>query len=108
MSERLATGLWVEAKLRELDRTAISYYVVNKGAYFSGAVLLKINGLMGQCRLLTQFRNENGDLDWMSPFKSEHIEEIEADNYISKAIQRDSDLWVIEIEDRSFKNPFEG
>ena len=107
MSERLATGLWVEAKLRELDRAAISYYVANKGAYFSGTVLLKINSLAGHCRLLTQFRNENGVLDWMSPFKSEYVDESEADIYINKSIQRDSDLWVIEVEDRNLKNPFE-
>ena len=103
---RIATGLWVEAKLRELGREAISYYIVNKGAYFSGTVLLKINSLAGDCRVLTQIRDEHGILKWLSPLKAEIMVESEADAYIQRALQRDQDIWVIEIENRNLKNPF--
>ncbi|MCC7305631.1 MAG: DUF1491 family protein, partial [Alphaproteobacteria bacterium] len=49
--DRLPTALWVEAHLRQLDIKAVSYYIAHKGAYASGTVLLKLNGLAGSCRL---------------------------------------------------------
>ena len=105
--ERLPTGLWIEAKLRDLDHKAVSYYVANKGNYFSGTVLLKINGLNGYCQVLTQLRDECGKLKWAAPLKETKMAELNADAYIKRSIDRDGDIWVIEIEDRNFTNPFE-
>lgn len=104
----LPTGLWVDAHLRQMTLACIPYYVAQKGAYASGTVLLKINLLNGLCRVLSQIRGINGELGWMKALKDEHVAESDADAYIRRAINRDPDLWVIEIEDRSGQNPFEG
>ena len=104
MSEtRLAAGLWIEAQLRQLDQNAVPYYLINKGAYFSGTVLLKINSIDNGCKVLTQIRDENGRLEWMNALKEEWGQEADADSYISRAVSRDPDLWAIEIEDRHMK-----
>lgn len=104
MSEtRLPAGLWIEAQLRQLDQEAVPYYLINKGAYFSGTVLLKINSIDNGCKVLTQIRDENGKLCWMNALKQEWLPEQEADSYITRAISRDPDLWAIEIEDRHMK-----
>lgn len=103
---RLPAGVWIEAGLRRLDVSARSYYVVHKGAWASGTVLLKINRLQGECRLLGQIRDENGALGWGAVLKSETVAEADADAYIRRAIDRDPDVWVIEIEDREGNNPF--
>ena len=97
--ERLPTGLWVEAQLRQMDQDAISYYLINKGAYFSGTVVLKINSINDGCQVLTQIRDENGKLGWMNALKAEWVVESEADAYVRRAIDRDQDIWAIEIED---------
>lgn len=107
MDDRIATGLLVEAKLRQLDRDAISYYIINKGAYFSGTVLLKINNLSGICRVLIQETDERGEKKWISPLLKSDLSESEADSYILRTKNRDPDIWIIEIEERGLMNPFE-
>lgn len=110
MSEdnRIPTAVWVDAHLRKLQADGKSCYIVNKGAYAAGTVLLKINTLGAGCLLLQQQRNLDGDLGWMKLLKGEAVEEPEADDYIRRVVDRDPDLWVIEIEDKAGLNPFEG
>lgn len=105
---RLPTSLWVDAHLRHLNEQGRAYYIVQKGAYASGTVLLKINLLDGNVRVLTQIRDMDGKLGWMGALGQERVAESEADQYIRRAMDRDPDVWVIEIEDKDGKNPFEG
>ncbi|MDD3019578.1 MAG: DUF1491 family protein [Alphaproteobacteria bacterium] len=105
---RLPTSLWVDAHLRRLNEQGKSYYIVNKGAFAAGTVLIKISLLDGTARLLSQIRNMEGELGWMAALKQDVTPEQEVDGYIQRALSRDPDLWVIEIEDRQGENPFEG
>jgi hypothetical protein len=70
--------------------------------------LLKINAFGKGCQLMQQQRDLDGEMGWMVLFDREIVEEARADDYIERAINRDPDLWVIEIEDHELKNPFEG
>lgn len=106
--DRLPTGLWIEASLRHLTEQGVPYYIANKGAYQSGTVLLKLNTLENGCLVLTQIRDLEGQLGWMNALKDERVAEADADAYIRRAVDRDPDVWVIEIEDRRGINPFEG
>ncbi|HNQ91639.1 MAG TPA: DUF1491 family protein [Alphaproteobacteria bacterium] len=105
---RLPTSLWVEAHLRRLNEMGRGYYIVQKGAFAAGTVLLKINLLDGQARVLTQIRDMDGNLGWMAALGQERVAESDADAYIRRAMDRDPDVWVIEIEDKGGENPFEG
>ncbi len=104
----LPVHLWIDAQLRPLNDRGIFYYIHQRGERNSGVVLLKLNGLAGACRLLIQQRDLEGDLGWMDALDKEQVEERAADDYIQRAIARDPDLWVIEIEDKQMHNPFEG
>ena len=110
MSSRdtLSTALWVDAHLHRLTLEGVPYYIVNKGAHVSGTVLLKINGIENGCLVLQQQRDIEGKMGWLGLFKGESVAETQADEYIRRAVGRDPDVWVIEIEDRQLKNPFEG
>lgn len=105
---RLPTHLWLEAKIRELMGEGLSVYVAHKGEKMGGLVLLKISDMAGACKLLTQQRDIEGVLGWKNAREIDVVEEGEAESYIKRSIERDPDLWVIEIEDREMKNPFEG
>lgn len=104
---RLPTGIWIDAHLRRLEQKAIPYYILNKGAYAGGTVLLKLNGRDKGCAALIQQRDVHGVLGWANALGKENAGEPEIDEYISRAVSRDPDLWVVEIEDREMKNPFE-
>lgn len=106
--DRIPTAVWVDAHLRKFHSEGKSCYIVNKGAYAAGTVLLKINTLGQGCLILQQQRDINGVLGWMRLLKGEAVAEPQADEYIRKAIDRDPDIWAIEVEDRAAQNPFEG
>ncbi len=106
--DRIPTAVWIDAHLRKLQSEGKSCYIVNKGAYASGTVLLKINTLGQGCLMLQQQRHPDGDLGWMKLMKGQMVPEGEADEYIRRAVDRDPDLWAVEIEDREGFNPFEG
>jgi hypothetical protein len=40
--------------------------------------------------------------------KGEAADDPRVDQYIQRSISHDPDVWVIEVEDASGKNPFEG
>lgn len=103
---RIPTYLWLEAKMRELSAQGTGVYVAQRGDKTGGLVLLKVSDMAGKCRLLTQQRNLDGALVWMPALGDEITDEKGADEYIARACQRDPDLWVIEIEDKTLKNPF--
>ena len=108
IDNRIPTHLWLDAHIKQSQAQGISVYIVHKGAEMSGSILLKLNGLEGDVKLLSQIRDMDGTLSWMHVLGKEHVAESEADAYITRNTERDPDIWVVEIEDKNFFNPFEG
>lgn len=105
---RMPTHIWVEAELRRLSSQGIGVYVTARGDKMGGVVMQKITNLNGQCRLMSQQRDLLGKLVWINALQDDLVEETEADAYIKRAIQRDPDLWVVEIEDRTMEARLNG
>ncbi len=106
--DRLPTHIWVMAHIRRCMDANIPAMIIHKGEASSGTLLIKLNLLEGSCRVLSQARDIDGNLGWLGAFKADLVAEAEADAYIARAISRDPDLWVVEIEDRQGVNPFDG
>lgn len=106
--DRLVTDVWVMAHVRRCNNDGVPAMVVRKGNLKSGTVMVKINQLGDGCRVLSQMRDLDGAMGWLAAFKGALVPEADADAYIERALGRDPDLWVIEIEDRTGRNPFEG
>ena len=104
----LNTKLLIDGVLQPLAGRGIYHYVHQEGNHASGLILLKISNLEGRCKFLTQQRDfETDELVWVPALAEEMVDEAEADAYIQRAISRDPDLWVIEIEDKEMDNPFQ-
>ena len=106
--DRLPTSLYLDAYLKRIRDEGGVYYIHNKGAPASGTILLKLNNRQDGCVVLQQQRDLDGALGWMKLLKGRVVTEAEADAYITRAIERDPDLWAVEIEEPALKNPFEG
>lgn len=108
MDDRLPTELWVAAHIRQCTARGIPVYVAHKGALAAGTVIVRIDIRGKGSKVLTQARDSDGKMGWMDPFDGEIVDETRAGQYIQRSVSRDPDVWVIEVEDPSGVNPFEG
>ena len=49
-----------------------------------------------------------GRVAWLAAQQGALLTEADATAYIDRQVKRDPDLWVIEVEDKEGRNPFEG
>lgn len=96
---RLTSSFWVQAYLRRLSLHNIPAFVTSHGDDTAGAVLVKLNTLDGQSRaFVRQFDLMTGEREWQVLADGA---EADVDASIAKQRSFDSDLWVIEVEDRA-------
>lgn len=95
---RLKSSLLVAAILRRYDQEVIPAYIRRKGDPDAGTILLKISLGPLHAILLGQARNAEGRAGWLR-LGGERIYDTDAERAIEKAVQRDPDLYVIEVED---------
>lgn len=98
---RLPATLWVDALIRRANVGGASAFVLQKGDGARGDVLVKLAMLDGTARLFTPTMDMEGTrifLDLIA--QGVGPDEPAIDAYIARARGRDSDLWVVEIEDR--------
>jgi GMP synthase (glutamine-hydrolysing) len=97
---RLATGLWVQAQLRTCDLAAIPAMVRHRGDPEAGSVIVVHNRLGLGAIAFTRVTLEGGGAGWLRATGPAPVAESETEAYIARAIDRDPDTWVIEIEDK--------
>ena len=95
---RQTSSFWVHAYLRRLSLWNIPAFVTSHGDDTAGAVLVKLNTLDGQAKAFVRhFALVTGQRDWQVLAEGS---EGDVDASITKQRSFDSDLWVIEVEDR--------
>lgn len=101
MSLRLKTEIAVSALLRRAQVAGAFAVIVRKGDDVAGAYMVCVRKA-GEMTLYTSERDMSGEVVW---FPKGPMSEIDAMNIINRRVDRDPDLWVVEIEDaqgRSF------
>ena len=103
--ERLATRVWVDALIRRAQIEGASAFILQKGDASRGDVLIKVADMRGTAKAYVPRTNMDGQRVFIDlAAQGVGPEEATVDEYLHKARRRDSDLWVIEIEDRDLRH----
>lgn len=100
------------AHVRKCNIHSIPAMVVRRGDSTAGAILVKVNHLGPGCLVLASANSLEGNTfaggrQWRRATGDALVPETEADAYIARQLNRDPDLWVLEIEDREGRHLME-
>jgi hypothetical protein len=99
----LKSEIWVQALLRRCQGQGLYGAVIHKGSAEAGAVFVLINHLDGTFDLLAPppgpAYGENGERRFIKEFEMP-VALDKAEAFLARSLKFDSDLWVVEIEDR--------
>ena len=104
---RIKAGFWVSAAIRLGEMQGKPGMVLRRGDADAGGVLVVLRGRAGNITL-TQFRDNMGELAWLRATGPAPVDEQATDQYITKQVSYDPDLWVLEFEAPDYLPPFEG
>ncbi len=96
---RLKSEIRVAAQLRRAHAAGAFAVVARRGDPDAGSVAVKVYLGARKARLFVEARDENGNAIWREPF-DDAADETQIDAYLEKERRFDSDLWIVEIEDR--------
>ncbi|MCB2112828.1 MAG: DUF1491 family protein [Parvularculaceae bacterium] len=100
MSEpRIKSEIRAAAILRRAHAAGAFAVVSRRGDPDAGAVAVKVYVGAGRARVYVEARDEDGRAIWREPFDGA-ADECAIDAYLEKERRFDSDLWILEIEDR--------
>lgn len=98
---RLPTWLWAEALMRRASDAGAGAFLMQRGDRERGDVLVKVARLDGTARAYVPGLSMDGERVFVDlALRGVGESEADIDAYVTRARERDSDLWVIEIEDR--------
>jgi hypothetical protein len=107
MSARLRSDFWVAAYLRRCGVEGVDAVLRRRGAAEAGSILVKIDRLDGTSALFgpaPQSEVEHDARLFARMHSAEWIEAGAAESRLTREISFDSDLWVVEVEDRLGRN----
>lgn len=101
MEPRLKSEFWVKAHVRRCLSMGITATVARLGNPDAGDILIKLNHLNGTFEVFARATSGTGERIWLRGTGKAPVDEPTADAYLQRKLQRDPDLWIIEIEDRA-------
>lgn len=101
---RLKTEMWVKAYVRRCNSAGSPAMIVRHGDDDAGAIFIKIAHLNGKAALYgpapAGFDEGQSDRKWVLHLDAAKATEADVDAYLARQYDFDSDLWVVEVEDR--------
>lgn len=107
---RLTSNLWVMAYLRRCSANNVFATVVRHGDDYAGAIHVKVNRLDGTATVYgpapSSFEPARGDDRRFAKLLGD-VADAEADAWLARQGSFDSDIWIIEVEDREARHLLE-
>ncbi len=102
---RLRADIWVAAYIRRIEVEGLVAMLRRRGAAEAGAIFIKLDFLDGKSALYAPApQSMTGDDDLDRKFQRAHLAEVldnaDIEDRIAKELRFDSDLWLVEVEDR--------
>lgn len=101
---RLRAEFWVKAYIRRCAIEGASAVVVRHGDDDAGAIFIKVDRLDGTCLVFgpapAGLDGAESDRRWIPHLSATGTEIAKADAFLEREARFDSDLWLIEVEDR--------
>ena len=109
MSEpRLKSILQIQAAVLASSQKGIPTTVMKRGDPDAGIIFVKVFGGTMGCVIFNQSYDFQEDRFYWSKLTGDNpIEEAKADRLIEKQMSFDQDIWVLEVEDKLLRNPFD-
>jgi hypothetical protein len=105
---RVKSEIWVRAYLRRCQAEGIPAVVARRGDEAAGAIFICVDHLDGTVTLYgpapAGVEGSETERRWVSCLSSGSASNAEASAYLARQSRFDSDLWVIEIEDKHGRN----
>ena len=104
---RLKSGIWASAYLRRCQTEGAFAAVRRRGAEEAGAIFVKLNRLDGTADLYgpapqATFEDSHpADRAFTPCLRVQPAPEADVEAYLVRQIRFDSDLWIVEVEDRA-------
>lgn len=105
MSARLTSDFWVSAYLRRVMSEGGFAALRKRGAAEAGAIFVKLDLLDGRARLYgpapQTLAADDGERRFVRMHKAQDVTPLDAEDSLARQLRFDSDLWIVEIEDRA-------
>jgi hypothetical protein len=99
---RVKSEIWVRAYLRRCQAEAVPAVVVRRGDASAGAIFISVDRLDGTVCLYgpapAGLEVDERDRRWVRCLGA--VASAEASVYLARQLEFDSDLWILEVEDR--------
>jgi hypothetical protein len=101
---RLRAEFWVKAYIRRCAIEGAAAVVVRHGDDDAGAIFIKVDRLDGSCLVFAPapagLNGAESDRRWSAPLGAAAVDVAKADEFLAREARFDTDLWLIEVEDR--------
>ena len=104
--------IWVKAYMRRCLGEGAPAVQVRRGDADAGAIYIKISRLDGFAAVYgpapAGLARSAEDRRWTSHLQGERVTESDADAYLARQIEFDSDIWIVSVEDREGRHFLDG
>lgn len=97
--QRLKSKIFVSAYLRRCQSNGAFATILQKGEEEGGLIAIKVCKMDGNAIAYLESRTRDYQLYWR-PLTEDFSPEAQIDTLLAKELEFDSDLWIVEVEDR--------